>query len=257
MKTIVIKCGGSMIDHIGVPFIQSLKELKKDGYKMVLVHGGGPQINKMLEQKNVQSNFVHGLRKTTEEMIEVIEMVLSGQTNRKLVGKLQAEGLQAIGLNGSDGFLLQGKYINKEIFGLVGEVEYVNKEILSFLMEKDMIPVLTPLAMTNDGIKLNVNADYAAQAVATALKCDHCLFVTDVDGIKVAGEIVETIPIYTVNELIKSGGIYGGMIPKVQSAIHVLEKGVKSVTIVNGNKLFYHQQKWWGTKIMMEERVVQ
>lgn len=256
MKKILIKCGGSIIDELSTEFFQSIKELKKQGYAIVIVHGGGPDINKMLEEFQVKTEFVDGLRKTTKEALNVVEMVLSGQTNRKLVQKLEENGLNAIGVNGSDSHLLEGDFVNKEKLGFVGEIKKVNTQIIEMFLQDDIIPVITPIAITKDGVKLNVNADYAAVAVANALKAEQCLFVTDVEGIIIDGKVKKSIPLSAIDYYIAKGEIYGGMIPKVKSAIAAIQKGIESVMIVAGKKRFFKNNEWNGTKIFKKERVL-
>lgn len=250
MKTILIKCGGSILDELSAEFFTSLHELKKQNYQVIIVHGGGPDINQMLEQLNVKAEYVNGLRKTNEETLKVVEMVLSGQTNRKLVQKLSENGLQAVGLNGSDAGILTAEYVDKDQLGFVGDITEVNVELLKLLLQQYIIPVLTPIAACADGTKLNVNADYAAAAVAKALKVEQCLFVTDVEGIMIDGMMQASIQAVEIESYIKKGDIYGGMIPKVTSAISAIKKGIKSVRIVAGKKSFYLNNEWYGTKIL-------
>ncbi|TKC18260.1 acetylglutamate kinase [Robertmurraya kyonggiensis] len=250
MKAILIKCGGSILDELSAEFFTSLHELKKQNHQVIIVHGGGPDINQMLEQLNVKAEYVNGLRKTNEETLKVVEMVLSGQTNRKLVQKLSENGLQAIGLNGSDAGILTAEYVDKDQLGFVGDIIEVNVELLKLLLQQDIIPVLTPIAACADGTKLNVNADYAAAAVAKALRVEQCLFVTDVEGILINGMVQDSIHIVEIESYIKKGDIYGGMIPKVTSAISAIKKGTKSVRIVAGKKSFYLNNEWYGTKIL-------
>lgn len=256
MKTILIKCGGSTLEELSSDFFTSLHELKKQDYKIIIVHGGGPDINKMLVQLNVEAEYVNGLRKTDEETLKVVEMVLSGQTNRKLVEKLTINGLMAVGLNGSDAGLLKGQFVDKDRLGYVGEITEVNSEIVELLLQTDIIPVITPIAVCPDGTKLNVNADYAAAAVANALKVEQCLFVTDVEGIMINGAVKEIISSTDIRNYIERGDIYGGMIPKVESAVKALQKGIESVRIVAGRKSFFLNNVWYGTKILGKERVV-
>ena len=255
-KRVLIKCGGSVLEELSPDFFSSVHELRKQGYGIVIVHGGGPDINQMLKTLNIEPEYVDGLRKTDEKTLAVVEMVLSGQTNRKLVKMLAEHDLPAIGLNGSDAHLLQGDFVDKDRLGYVGEIKNVNKELLEDLLEKNLIPVITPIAITEDGTKLNVNADYAATAVANALQVDHCLFVTDVDGIIINGKVRNAIPLGEVNDYLETGEIYGGMIPKVTSAIKAIRKGIDSVRIVAGRKSFFHNNEWFGTKIYEKERVV-
>lgn len=256
MKVIVIKCGGSTIDELSTSFFHSLLEMKRNGYVPVFVHGGGPDINEMLELQQIRSEFYEGLRKTTKEVLHVVEMVLVGKTNRKLSGQLKKFGFNSIGINGSDGNCLQGRFINKQQLGFVGDITSVNKEFILSFVEKGFVPVITPIAMTRDGQKLNINADYAAAAVATALQAEQCLFVTDVPGIIVNQTVIKTVSVEEIYDYIKNGTITGGMIPKVKSAISALEKGLSSARIVSGKSSVYANQQFLGTKISKKERVL-
>lgn len=256
MKSILIKCGGSTLDELSDEFFSSLHRLIELDYKIIIVHGGGPNINQLLNQLNVPIEFVNGLRKTTEETFQVVEMVLSGQTNRRLVQRLTMNGFKAVGVNGSDAELLTAQYVDKEQLGLVGTITKVNTDLLELFLEKDMIPVITPIAIGEDGKKLNVNADYAAAAIANALQVEQCLFVTDVEGIIINGLVQETIYAGDIEKYIQKGKIYGGMIPKVNSALSALQKGIESVRIVAGNKGIYLNHKWMGTKILGKEGVM-
>jgi len=253
VKKVLIKCGGSILDDLSHDFFFSLHELKKMGYEIIIVHGGGPDINNMLEKLNVTPEYVDGLRKTNEETFQVVELVLSGQTNRKLVQLLENHQLKALGIHGSDSGILQADVIDQQKLGFVGEVKKVNVEIIQLLLERNLIPVVTPIASNKLGQKLNVNADYAAAAVAKALKVDHCIFVTDVDGILLDGKIAHELTKDEVEESILNGNIFGGMIPKVGSALDAIEKGITSVWIVSGKRTFFQQGKWYGTKIMRKE----
>lgn len=253
MKIVVIKCGGSVLEELSDSFFTSLRNLMKDGYKPVLVHGGGPAINRMLTLLNVDVEFHNGLRKTSKQVLQTVELVLSGQTNRQLVKLLSDKQFDAVGVNGSDGKLLIGKLINKELLGYVGEITSVNQEMIKLFLDKDLIPVLTPIAVSEEGDKLNINADHAASAVAKALQAERCLFVTNVSGVLVDGECLPQLTLGEMRELIDTGKIYGGMIPKVQSAASVVKEGGKGVTIVSGTQVFYEEKKWLGTNIVMEE----
>lgn len=249
MKYIVIKCGGSVLDELTSYFFTSLFELENQGYKLVLVHGGGPDINEMLELLNVKPQFVNGLRKTDENTLKIAEMILSGRTNRKLVDMLQQYQFSAIGINGSDGACLQAEYINREKLGFVGNISKVNTEFLKLAVNGNFIPVITPIGLTANGEKLNINADYAAAEVAKALHAEQCLFVTNVDGVFIEGSLVSSLSKQEVHSYIENGEISGGMIPKVQSALNAVEKGVESVMIVSGKKTFFENGKWNGTRI--------
>lgn len=256
MKKVLIKCGGSTLADLSADFFMSLQELKRQGYAIIIVHGGGPDIDEMLHTLKIAPKFEHGLRKTTAETLAIVEMVLAGKTNRTLVQKLTDYGLQALGLNGSDAGLLTGSYVNKEALGFVGDIVAVNVDFIQLFLEKGLIPVITPIALAADGSKLNVNADYAAAAIANALHVDHCLFVTDVEGIMINGKIQTALQLPEVEHYIKTGEIYGGMLPKVRSAIAALQKGISSVRIIAGKKGLFHNDEWNGTKIVKEESVI-
>lgn len=255
MKYIVIKCGGSVLDELTSSFFTSLSELGSLGYKLVFVHGGGPDINEMLELFQVKPLFVNGLRKTDEQTMKIVEMILSGQTNRKLVGMLQQYSLSPIGINGSDANCLQADYINREELGFVGEISKVNTEFLELAVNGNYIPVITPIGMTENGQKLNINADYAAAEVAKALHAEQCLFVTNVDGVFIEGSLASSLSKQEVNTYIAKGEISGGMIPKVQSALNAVEKGVDSVMIVSGKRAFFENGKWSGTRLYQKEPI--
>lgn len=256
MKVVVIKCGGSTMNELTPTFFNSLQDMKQNGYTPVLVHGGGPDINKMLKMFNIRSQFYNGLRKTTKEVMDVVEMVLVGKTNRNLTMKLKEYGFDAVGVNGTDGDCLQGRFINKEKLGYVGEITSVNKQFLYSFIENGYVPVITPIALTKNGQKLNINADYAAAAIASALDAEQCLFVTDVEGVIVNDTVVETMSVGEINEHITDGTITGGMIPKVQSAISAIEHGLSSARIVSGKKAVYKFKQFLGTKISKRERVL-
>ncbi|KKK36944.1 acetylglutamate kinase [Mesobacillus campisalis] len=248
-KKIVIKCGGSVIDELSSAFFGSIASLMNHGYEPVIVHGGGPAINAMLELYQIEPKFNNGLRVTCEKTMEVVELVLSGKTNRQLVHLLEENGLDAIGLNGSDSKCLVADYINKAELGLVGQITMVNGSIISKLTEEGLIPVITPVAVSEDGSRLNINADYAAAAVAKAIGADRCLFVTNVDGIMIEGSLIAEASVSEIKSYVSKGHIYGGMIPKVESAVSVLETGIDKVMIVSGKKEFYQNENWSGTAI--------
>jgi len=257
MKYVVIKCGGSVIDSLTDSFFSSLTELKKSGFHLIFVHGGGPDINEMLDLYHVQSQFINGLRKTDEQTLNIAEMILSGQTNRKLAAKLQQHQFHALGIHGSDGECLQADYINREELGFVGDITGVNTKFIEWVVEGGYIPVITPIATTANGEKLNVNADFAAVAVAKALHAEHCLFVTNVNGVMIEGKLASNLSKQQVSDHIDNGEISGGMIPKVQSAVDAVAKGIESVMIVSGEKAFFEHGKWNGTRIYQKEPIIQ
>ncbi|MGE7761077.1 acetylglutamate kinase [Peribacillus sp. NPDC097895] len=257
MNILVIKCGGSIINELTESFFNSVKELQKGGCQIVFVHGGGPDINSMLERYEIEPVFENGLRKTTTEVMEIVELMLAGKSNRSLVHKLEAHGIKSVGLNGSDGGILIGEYIDEQKLGAVGEIQQVDTELLGMLFEKGYCPVLTPIATTEEGTKLNVNADMAAGSVAKALSADMCLFVTDVKGVLKNERIIEKLTETETKDLIMDGSIHGGMIPKVTTALSVLNKGVEEVMIVSGKDPFYEGGQFIGTKFLQEEGVFQ
>ena len=253
---VVIKCGGSVLDELSESFFDSLQELKNKGKSIVIVHGGGPEIGKLLKQLNVPSEFVHGLRKTTKEVLEVAEMILAGKVNKQLVSLLQKNGLKAIGLSGIDAGLLEAKPVNVNQLGYVGEVVDVNVSFLEQLLSSDYIPVIAPIGFDKHGQKYNINADTAAGAVAQALEAKHLLFVTDVPGILQNGKVVERTTVTSILEMINDGTIYGGMIPKVKAAIESIAGPLQEVIIVSGKTSFYSASgEISGTKIMKEAGV--
>ncbi|WP_455661688.1 acetylglutamate kinase [Pradoshia sp.] len=247
MKTIVIKCGGSIISRLSENFFASLAELRSEGYSFVFVHGGGPDINDMMDKFEVPVQFEKGLRKTTRETLEITEMVLAGKTNRYLAHKLQSHHFKAVGLNGSDGGILQAEHIDQESLGEVGRIIKVDTSLLEVLLSNDVCPVLTPISINKAGNKLNVNADTAAGAVAAALHAELCIFITDVDGIKDGSSIIERITEPEIHQMIDTGTIYGGMIPKVKAAIQAKHEGASKILITSGVSNFFSNSKWKGT----------
>nr|WP_132947798.1 acetylglutamate kinase [Thermolongibacillus altinsuensis] len=249
VNTVVIKCGGSILNELSPSFFASLRELKEKKANIVIVHGGGPEIGEMLQNLQVSFEFVNGLRKTTAEVLEIVEMVLCGKVNKKLVAMLQTHQLRAVGLSGVDDYLLEAKPIDLEQLGYVGEVKKVNEALLQKLWSDGYIPVVAPIGMDENGQKYNINADAAAAAVAKAVRADQLLFVTDVPGILREGEVVKEATVETVQEMMKDGTIYGGMIPKVQAALESLVDSLEEVAIVSGKTTFYSIHGLHGTKI--------
>ncbi|WP_226681519.1 acetylglutamate kinase [Sutcliffiella horikoshii] len=235
MKSLVIKCGGSTVEKLSASFFTELVELKtKHHIQPIVVHGGGPSISNILSSLNVETTFVNGLRKTTEPVLEVVEMVLSGSMNKHFVREIMKAGGNAMGLSGVDGrFLMAEPIANAEELGLVGEIVDVNKELLLTIMQQGIIPIISPVAVDKDGQHYNINADMAAAAVATAFRAPLCM-ITDVDGVLVGDSVVSKLSDLEVNSLIESNQITGGMIPKVEAAIQCLTKGVSKIGIING-----------------------
>ena len=233
---IVFKCGGSSVDDLSNDFFDNISMLQKKGFKPVIVHGGGPAIKENLNKLNITSEFVEGLRKTSEKTIDVVEMVLSGTVNSSLTRRLNQANLKALGISGTDNNLIIAKPIDYEKYGLVGEVERVNVDLLNLLVAENYIPVISPLAVDKNGGRYNINADTAAGSIAKALGAKQLIIVTDVSGVLKNGELLEEITINQVNQLIEDKTIYGGMIPKVKAALDGLAGDVNQVKIVNSKK---------------------
>lgn len=251
MKVIVLKCGGSVADELNDNFFDSIIELRKNGYGVALVHGGGPDITGFLKEKGIESRFVDGLRYTDEPVLSAVELMLSGKTNRQIVKKLKEKGIPAIGLQGSDQ-CFTAEFIDEERYGLVGNITGVNTDLLTFVLEKGLVPVVTPLAETLDGTHINVNADSAAATAAIALNAEELMFVTNVRGILNQGAVIERTTEPEIDALIASEVITGGMIPKVKGALKALHSGVGVVRIVSGQEAVFSDGSFSGTAITKE-----
>ncbi|TBL73026.1 acetylglutamate kinase [Paenibacillus thalictri] len=236
----VIKCGGSTLAALPDAFFDDMKRLQEEGTIPVIVHGGGPAISGTLEKLGIETEFVGGLRKTNEAVLDVVEMVLSGQINKEIVRKIQLSGAKALGLSGVDGRLIQVKPVaNAHEVGLVGDVTHVNNELIEGILAMGFIPVIAPVGLGADGgQRYNINADTAAGAVASHLGVERMIVVTDVPGIMktVDGEkvVLPTVTVQQTEDMIASGEIYGGMIPKVRAAVQCIQGDVQEVVIVNG-----------------------
>ncbi|WP_110114549.1 acetylglutamate kinase [Bacillus sp. CGMCC 1.16541] len=253
-QTIVIKCGGSIVNELTSGFFQSIKSLVGAGHSVVIVHGGGPDIQHMLTELQIESEFIDGLRKTSKEVLEVVTMVLSGKVNKKLVNMLHQYDLQSVGLSGCDGMLLETKAINVEKLGYVGEVVNVNSELLKQLMTNHYVPVISSIGVNKQGEMFNINADLAASAVAQSIHAEKLLFVTDVQGVLVEEEVIEELTKSEITTLIEQGTIYGGMIPKVQGASQALSDTLKEVHIISGKHAFMDEHgRVIGTAIKHEK----
>lgn len=233
-KVIVLKCGGSALDDLSTSFFENIQFLQAAGLQPVIVHGGGPAIQHMLDRLDIASEFVDGLRKTTPEMMEIVEMVLVGHVNPALTRKMNQLGLNALGVSGTDLHLLEAKPIDLDKYGLVGEIVNVNTKWLKQLFQSGVVPVISPIGIGKDNQIYNINADTAAGAIASALGAEQLVFVTDVPGILKDGKLLEVVTTSEVEKLIEDGTIYGGMIPKVKAALHGIYGNVKQVMIVNG-----------------------
>jgi acetylglutamate kinase len=237
-KTIVIKYGGhAMTDEdLRASFAVDVVLLKYIGLKPVIVHGGGPQIERTLERLGIQSTFVKGLRVTDDATMEVVEMVLGGSVNREIVELIQRGGGQAIGLTGNDGRMLLVR--RREELGRVGEVVAVDPAPIRAASEAGFIPVIAPIGVDAHGVTHNVNADEAAGAIARALQAEKFILLTDVQGVRDAsGRLIGQLTEPEIQKLVAEGTIQGGMIPKVECCLEALRGGVARAHIVDGRVL--------------------
>lgn len=233
----VMKCGGSTLAALPDSFFKDMKLLQDEAIIPVIVHGGGPAISSTLEKLGIETEFVNGLRKTNEAVLDVVEMVLAGQINKEIVRKIQLSGARAIGLSGVDGHLIQAEpVVNAHEVGLVGDVTKVNAELIQGIVKMGYMPVIAPVGLGEDGgQRYNINADTAAGAVASHLGVERMIVVTDVPGImNREKQVLPSVTVKQIDEMIASGEIYGGMIPKVRAAVQCIQGKVREVIIVNG-----------------------
>lgn len=236
---VVIKCGGSTMDQLPDSFFQAIAKLQAEGKKLVIVHGGGPAINAMLDRVQIVPQFVDGLRVTCEDTLGVVEMVLCGSINKSLVRRLTQAGAKAWGVSGIDGQTLVAQKTSKPL-GWVGEIQKTNIGIPRAILSQGYVPVIAPLSVSADGTEhFNVNADVAAGAIAAALAAEKLVMVTDVPGIlrpQTDGSkaVVKETSADDIAQMIADEVITGGMIPKVQSALDALGQGVDQVVICKG-----------------------
>lgn len=271
-KTFVIKYGGSIMyeEAAQLAFIDDLLLLTSLGIRLVIVHGGGPEISKWLKRTNIESKFIKGLRVTDSAAMEIVEMVLSGNVNKKLTSFLSIRGLNAIGLSGRDNNLIKAKkkyvYDNFERIdiGYVGEVVNVNKKILVNLLDNNYLPVISPIGYDLEGNSYNINADYAAAAISGTLGAEKLLIMTDIEGVYMdindPSSLLSSITPEEIKKYIDTGIINGGMIPKLECCMDAIEKGTKNVHLVDGRKqhsLLLNISTDCGTKIIMKRSVGQ
>ncbi|MEO3473165.1 acetylglutamate kinase [Roseomonas sp. CAU 1739] len=247
--TVVVKYGGHAMgeEETALRFGRDIALLEQVGVNPVVVHGGGPQINAMLKRLNVKSTFIQGLRVTDEEMLDVVEMVLAGPVNKQVAEAITRAGVMAVGISGKDGGLIRARRLNRTYrdpesniekvldLGFVGEPESVDPKVLQLMISADIVPVVAPVGVGADGQTYNINADTAAGAIAGALNAERLLMLTDVAGVLDPDK--RLIPEMTVAEVkagIAAGWIAGGMIPKVETCIYAIEKGVKGAVILDG-----------------------
>ena len=248
-KTVVIKYGGNAMvsDKLKESFAQDVSMMKYIGINPVIVHGGGPQIGKTLDLLGIQSEFVDGQRITNKEMIDVVEMVLGGKVNKEIVSLIDRHGVNPVGISGKDGDLIHAKRHKRvkhspetdrpEIIdmGLVGEITKVNPKILEVLDQNGFIPVIAPTGKGTEGETLNINADFVAAEIASALKAEKLILMTDTEGVQRKNKkLISELTRKEANKLIKSGIIHGGMLPKVTCCLDALKLGVRKTHIIDG-----------------------
>jgi acetylglutamate kinase len=248
-KTIVVKYGGHAMGDIslGRAFARDIALLKQSGINPIVVHGGGPQIGAMLARMGIESKFEGGLRVTDQKTVEIVEMVLAGSINKEIVALINAEGEWAIGLCGKDGNMVFAEKAHKKFkdpdsniervldLGFVGEPVEVDRTLLDLLARSEMIPVIAPVAPGRDGHTYNINADTFAGAIAGAVQAVRLLFLTDVPGVLDKDKnLIKELSVSEAHRLIANGTISGGMIPKVETCIEAIQRGVEGVVILNG-----------------------
>ena len=248
-KVIVVKYGGHAMGDadLAKAFARDITLLETSGVRPVVVHGGGPQIGEMLDKLGIKSEFKAGLRVTDKRTVQVVEMVLAGSINKEIVMAINAEGGKAVGLSGKDGNMVFAEKVTKTAkdpdsniekvidLGFVGEPKTVNRAVIDMVLGAELIPVIAPVAPGKDGETYNVNADTFAGAIAGALNATRLLFLTDVPGVlDKQGKLIKELTVDQVRELIADGTISGGMIPKVETCVDALSRGVEGVVILNG-----------------------
>jgi acetylglutamate kinase len=247
-QTVVIKFGGHAMGDAALSdaFAKDIVYLKQSGVNPIVVHGGGPQIATMLKKLEITSEFVNGLRVTDKPTVEVVEMVLAGRINKDIVSAINRQGGKAVGICGKDANLMIARKITqmpdpvssemKDVdIGYVGDPLHVNPHIVDVISKSDLIPVIAPIGLSTEGETLNINADTFASALAARMQAKRLLLLTDVEGVlDKDGRLIADLTIGEAQELIRNGTITGGMIPKIEGCIEVVEAGVEAVVIING-----------------------
>lgn len=231
-KRMVIKLGGSTLEGLNDDFFDNFKKLQESGVELIITHGGGPAINRELAARDIESHTLNGIRVTSEAAMDVVQSTLIGNVNPALVHELTTAGIAAVGLNGFDGQLLVADFLDKDIYGFVGEIQSVNTSLLEALIAAGIVPVIACVGANLKGQALNINGDTVASEVALAVGAESLLLVTDVSGIRIQGDYQTEVTPSLITQWIEEGHIYGGMIPKVQGAIDCLNAGIPSVQIV-------------------------
>lgn len=241
-KTFVIKYGGHAMaeESLKLSFAKDMVLMKLIGINPVIVHGGGPQINAMLDQLGMKSEFIAGMRVTDAPTMEIVEMVLVGKTNKEIVNNINLVGGKAVGLSGKDGGMILADKLLYSVdgkthdIGLVGEIKKVNPALLETLDRDRFIPVIAPIGFDYDGNTYNINADTVAGKIAESLNAEKLILLTDVEGVFINGALSSTLKKWDIPGLIKNGGITGGMIPKVNCCVEALDGGAAKTHIIDG-----------------------
>ena len=247
-QTVVVKFGGNAMgdEKLSNAFAQDIVYLKQSGINPIVVHGGGPQIASMLNKLEIKSDFVNGLRVTDKPTVEVVEMVLSGKINKEIVSAINRQGGKAVGISGKDANLMIAKKITEMVdpqsnlmkavdIGFVGDPLEVNPHIVEVISRSDLIPVIAPVGISREGQTLNINADTFASALAARMQAKRLLLLTDVAGVLDGNkQLVPELTTDAARDMIKNGAISGGMIPKIEGCIEVVEAGVEGVVIIDG-----------------------
>ncbi len=236
-KTFVIKYGGSaqVNQQLKDKFAQDIALFHLVGIKLVIVHGGGKKITTLLDRLEIESEFKDGLRVTSKESMEIVEMVLSGNINKEITSLLNHHGAKAIGITGKDGGFFQAKPLKEGKYGLVGEITKVDTTVTSKLMDNGFVPVVAPIAGSVDGVGLNINADLVASKLAAKLRAEKVIFMTDTLGVLDKNKtLLPTLSKSEIVKLIEDGTISGGMLPKVNASLEAVELGCKKAHIIDG-----------------------
>jgi acetylglutamate kinase len=248
-KTFVVKYGGHAMgeEQLGKLFAADVVLLKQVGLNPIVVHGGGPQIGAMLERLKIKSSFIDGLRVTDRETVEIVEMVLSGSINKEIAAAINGAGGRAFGLSGKDASLIRARQLKRTKkdpdsnieklldLGFVGEPWHVDAEVLQTLIRSDVIPVIAPIGVGDNGETFNINADTAAGAVAAAMRATRLLLLTDVTGVLDKNKkLVSELSVAEARALIADGTVTGGMIPKIETCIDAVEDGAEAAVIIDG-----------------------
>lgn len=238
-KTVVIKYGGNAMvnESLKQQVMEDICLLWLIGVRVVLIHGGGPEISETMKKLGKQSEFVNGLRVTDKETIDIVQMVLAGKVNKSLVNLLQMKGGHGIGLSGIDGGILEAT-VKDEALGYVGEITKVRTQPITDLLEKNYIPVISTIARDHDGNVFNINGDTAAASIAGALNAECLIMMTDIAGLLMDKDdpstLISAVTVSEAKKLFETGVISGGMIPKVDCCIEAIEKGVRQVVMMDG-----------------------